>query len=177
MNIDQTVQETIELLLFDIRGKRDATSWMTCRVFMPAAENGDVDLATKMKIAFFGGPVMALVVLDAGNNLPFGDAQRLVDQEVLLQGKLQAAIEFRLSEATAPQFLKTYLNYNLARQKLDFAREKFQHKCELEQRKHETETRSKQQSDDNKDNDNSPEPQADATPGEDKVTKDVKLVA
>ncbi len=177
MNIDQTVQETTELLFFDIRGKREATSWMTCRVFMPAAKDGDVDLAAKMKIAFFGGPVMARAVLDARDNLPFGDAQRLVDQEVLIHGKLQAAMEFRLSEATAPQFLKTYLNYDLARQKLDFAREKFQHKCELEQRKHEAELRSRQQPDDNQDNDNPSEPQADTTPGDDKVTKGAKLVA
>ncbi|MDP7303538.1 MAG: hypothetical protein QGG09_10580 [Pirellulaceae bacterium] len=165
------------MLFFDIRGKRDATSWMTGRVFMPATKNGDVDLAAKMKIAFFGGPVMARAVLDARDNLPFGDAQRLVDQEVLLHGKLQAAMEYRLSEATAPQFLKTYLNYDLARQKLDFAREKFQHKCELEQRKHEAELRSKQQPDDNQDNDNPSEPQADTTPSDDKVTKGAKLVA
>ena len=74
---------------------------------------------------------MARAMLDARDHLPIDDAKRLVDQEVLLHGKLQAALEFRLSEATAPQFLKTFLNYDLARKKLEFAREKFQHKCEV----------------------------------------------
>ena len=177
MNTDQAVMETAELLFFDIRGKREATSWMTCHVFMPAVKGGDMDLAAKMKLAFFGGPVMANAVLDAQDNLPIDDAQRLVDQEVLLHGKLQAALEFRLNETTAPQFLKTYLNYDLARQKLEFAREKFRHKCELTQREHEAEQRSKQQPGSGQESQVRPEPQPEVAPNNDDPPNTVKLVA
>ncbi|MAF66325.1 MAG: hypothetical protein CMJ84_11800 [Planctomycetes bacterium] len=176
-NIDQAVLETTELLFFDIRGKREATSWMTCHVFMPAMKGGDMDLAAKMKIAFFGGPVMARAMLDARDHLPIDDAKRLVDQEVLLHGKLQAALEFRLSEATAPQFLKTFLNYDLARQKLEFAREKFQHKCEVAQRQHEAELRSEQRHDDDQENWLPPVPHAEATESNEKVNDEAKRVA
>lgn len=177
MNIDQEVMETAELLFFDIRGKREATSWMTCHVFMPAVKGGDMDLAAKMKLAFFGGPVMASAVLDAQDNLPIDDAQRLVDQEVLLHGKLQAALEFRLNETTAPQFLETYLNYDLARQKLEFAREKFRHKCELTQRENEAEQRSKQQPGSDQESHVRPESQSDVVSGNDEAPNTVKLVA
>lgn len=176
-NIDLAVLETTELLFFDIRGKREATSWMTCHVFMPATKGGDMDLAAKMKIAFYGGPVMTRAMLDARDHLPIDDAKRLVDQEVLLHGKLQAALEFRLSEATAPQFLKTFLNYDLARQKLEFAREKFQHKCEVAQRQYGAELRSKQPHDDDRENWLPPVPQAKATESNEKVHEEAKWVA
>ncbi|MCA9123710.1 MAG: hypothetical protein H6822_08640 [Planctomycetaceae bacterium] len=177
MNIDQAVMETAELLFFDIRDKRGATSWMTCHVFMPAVKCGSMELAAKMKVAFFGGPVMANAVLDAQEHLPFDEAQRVVDQEVLLHGKLQAALEFKLNEATAPQFLKTYLDYDLARQKLAFAQEKFKHKCEVSQRKHEAGLQSKRQVADDKGSAARPEPQDDVTRSNDDVLKTVQLVA
>lgn len=177
MKIDQTVLETTELLFFDVRDKRAATSWMTCHVFMPAVKGGDMELAAKMKVAFFGGPVMANAVLDAQDNLPFDEAQRLVDKEVLLHGKLQAALEFRLNETTAPQFLKTYLNYDLARQKLAFAQEKFKHRCEVTQRKHEDELQSKQQVADDQANGARPEPPDDVMPSNDEAPDTVKLIA
>lgn len=172
LNIDQTTIETAEMLFFDIRGKREATSWMTCRVFVPVAKGGDVDLAVNMRLAFFGGPVMARVVLDARHNLPAEDAQRLVDQQMLLHGKLQAALDFSLNEGTCSQFIKLFLDYDLAKRRLEFAREKFQHKCELSRRQHEAERHSNQLPDDC----DPSEQEADATSRNDEVTTDLKLV-
>jgi len=131
----QEVIEIAKTLFFDIRDVRNASSWMSNHVFMPEVKGGSMDFAAKMKLAFYGGPVMVRGLLDAEENLPLEEAQRFVDQETLLHGKLQAALGFELDANTAPEFVKLFSEYNLERAKLDFEREKFQYTCELAREK------------------------------------------
>ena len=100
----------------------------------PAASSPtDPDLAARMKIAFHRGPVGARAVLDAHDDLPMKEAQRLVDQEILLHSKAQAALEFELTEENSLKYLKLFTSYDIARKKLEFEREKFRYECELAQ--------------------------------------------
>jgi hypothetical protein len=131
LGVDEGVVEIAEALFFDIGAVRHATGWMNCHVFIPEVRAGDMELAAKMKLAFYGGPVMARALLGAEEHLPLDEAQQLVDQETMLHSKLQAALEFELDPSSAAEFLKNYLEYDLARRKLDFERQKFEHACEL----------------------------------------------
>ena len=58
-------------------------------------------------------------------------ARQLVDQELLLYAKFQAALAFDLDRKSAERFLKIYLDYNLKRKKIELEREKFRYQCEL----------------------------------------------
>ena len=135
LGVDQKVLEVAQFLFFDVGAARHATGWMHCQVFRPEVEAGRMQRAAKMKLAVHGGPALIRALLDAEENLPLDEAQRLVDQELLLHGKLQAALEFDLDTKSAAKFLQCFLRYDLARQKLQLQREKFQWACELAREK------------------------------------------
>jgi len=135
LDVEQEVIEISEDLFFDIRGVRHETSWMSCHVFIPEVKAGDIDLVAKMRLAYHGGPVMARALLDADENLPMDEAEQIVDQEMLLHGKLQAALEIELDANSALEYVKNFMDYDLARRKVQLEREKFQHACELAREK------------------------------------------
>jgi hypothetical protein len=123
--------EIAEVLFFQLGDLRESEAWLNCHVFLPAIKTGSTDSAAKMKLAYHGGPEMARELLDAQDGPPFGEAQRLVDQELLLHAKLQAALEFELDAASASEYIKYHLAYDLARRSIELEREKFQHECQL----------------------------------------------
>jgi hypothetical protein len=121
----QHVIDAAEALFFDIRGQSRASGWMNCHIFVPEAKFGSKELAAKLKLAHFGGPVVARALLDGQEKLPLEEAQQIIDQELQLHAKLQAALEFDLDAQSAERYLKVYLDYDLQRKKLQFEREKF----------------------------------------------------
>ena len=114
---EQQVVDVAESLFFDISGFAQASGWMNCHVFVPEASFGSKELAAKMKLAHYGGPVAARALLDGQEKLPLDEAQRIVDQELLLHAKLQAALEFDLDAQSAERFLKVFFEYDLHAQK------------------------------------------------------------
>jgi hypothetical protein len=135
LDVEQEVIEIAEALVFDIKDMRRTAGWMSCHVFIPEVKAGDIDLAAKMRLAYHGGPVMARALLDADENLPLDEAQQIVDQEMLLHSKLQAALEIELDANSALEYVKNFMDYDLARRKVQLEREKFQHACELAREK------------------------------------------
>jgi hypothetical protein len=133
LGMNEDVLATAKELFFDLTGMRHAASWMACHVFIPETKAGDPDLAARMRIAFHRGPAGARAVLDAHDDLPMKEAQRLVDQEILLHSKAQAALEFELTEENSLKYLKLFTSYDIARKRLEFEREKFRYECELAQ--------------------------------------------
>lgn len=128
---EQQVIDVAEALFFDIRGLSQASGWMNCHIFVPEARFGSKELAAKMKLAHYGGLVVARALLDGKDKLPLEEAQQIIDQELQLHAKLQAALEFDMDAQSAGQFLKVFLEYDLQRKKLQFEREKFQVECAL----------------------------------------------
>ncbi len=126
LGAEQRVIEVAEVLFFDITGQRQASGWMNCHVFIPEARFGSKEVAAKLKLAHYGGPVVARALLDGQDKLPLEQAQQIIDQELQLHAKLQAALEFDLDAKAAHQFLELFLEYDLERKKLEFEREKFQ---------------------------------------------------
>lgn len=131
LGVNEDVLATAEALFFDLTGMRHAATWMVCHVFMPETKAGDPDLGARMKIAFHRGRAGARSVLDAHDDLPMEEAQRLMDQEILLHSKVQAALQFELTEENSLEYLKLFTSYDIARKKLEFEREKFQYECEV----------------------------------------------
>ncbi|MDA1013722.1 MAG: hypothetical protein O3A00_04615 [Planctomycetota bacterium] len=131
LGAEQQVIDVAELLFFDIRGLSQASGWMNCHVFVPEAKFGSKELAAKLKLAHYGGPVVTRALLDGQDKLPLEQAQQIIDRELQLHAKLQAALEFDLDAKAAQQFLQVFLEYDLERKKLEFEREKFQFECAL----------------------------------------------
>jgi hypothetical protein len=131
LGINQQFVEVAEALFFDVDELRQASGWMNCHVFIPEAKFGSKELAAKMKIAHYGGPVVARALLDGHEKLPLDEAQQIIDQDLQLHAKLQVALQFDLDARSAQEFLKVFFEYDLQRKKLEFEREKFHLKCAL----------------------------------------------
>jgi hypothetical protein len=107
----EEVIDTTEALFFDVRGQLDATDWIVSEVIAAELREGDPGLAVQMKLALFGGPIMAEAVVDTPERIPLLEADRLVDQSTLLHLKLEEALAVPLrSEANLLQFFKLYFN-------------------------------------------------------------------
>jgi hypothetical protein len=129
---EQQAVEFAEALFLDIDDLIQTAGWIKCHVFFPEVKFGSMELAAKMKTAQYGGPVVAHALLDGQKKLPLEEAQqKIIDQELPLHAKLEAALEFDLDTQSAEQFLKVFLEYDLQRKKLQFEREKFQLECAL----------------------------------------------
>jgi hypothetical protein len=70
---------------------------------------------------------------------PFEEAGRLFDREVLLQLKLQEALEAPLGEGERLGFLRLYFQYDLSRRRLDLEKQKYAHQCEQAERQKQAE--------------------------------------
>lgn len=130
LGVELGVVEIAESLFFDIREFKDAAGWMHAHVFYPTLQADQKELGVELKLAYFGGPFIVRALLDAKEGLPLEEAKQVLDQEVLLHTKLQAALEFELSAQTSVRFVEMFLKYDLAKRKLEFQREKFRHRCE-----------------------------------------------
>ena len=119
LHLDERVIAVAEQLFFDVRWSLKASGWTSCHVIVPMIRAGTVDLASKLKLAYFGGPVIARAILEARVRVPGEEAARLFGREVLLQLKAQEALEAPLGEGERIEFLKLYLQYDVERQRLD----------------------------------------------------------
>lgn len=144
LQIDEQIVMTTEPLFFDVRWALDASGWVVGQVIIPEIRAGSLDLAAKLRLAFFGGPVMARAILDARVRAPFESADRLFDREVLLHLKLQEALEAPLGEGERIEFLKLYLQYDINRRRLELDRKKFAYECEHAERRSKSENESQE---------------------------------
>lgn len=139
LQINEQIVATIEKLFFDVRWALDGSDWVVCHVIIPEIRARAFDLAAKLKLAFFGGPIMARAILDARVRLPFEESKRLFDREILLHLKMQEALEAPLEEGERIEFLKLYLQYDINRRRLELDKKKFAHQCEQAGRREELE--------------------------------------
>ncbi len=133
MDVAREIIELAEALFFDL-GDQPSAAWLNHHVFAPEVKSGSTETAVKMKLAYHGGAMVTRDLLNAHDHLPLNEAERLVDQKLLLHAKLLAALEFDLDDSTAAEFIKNYLDYDLARRNIELEREKFQHECKLDRK-------------------------------------------
>jgi hypothetical protein len=144
LQIDIGIVLVLEGLFFDIRSGLDSTDWIICRVIIPEMKSEAWDVAAKLRLAYFGGPVVARAILDARVRLPFDEAERLFDREVLLHLKLQEALEAPLADRERMEFVKFYLDYEIKRQRLELDKRKFAYKCKRDEQRGVPEGRSQE---------------------------------
>ena len=117
---------------------RKATAWINAHVILPESKSGAVELATKYRAAFWGGPRVAEAILDVGKVSLSGEVQRIADAEDLLRMKALAAADMPLGNPTeARQLLKMYFDQQNKSAALEFRKEKFRFLCEQEIHKRE----------------------------------------
>jgi hypothetical protein len=126
-----------ELLFFDVRPLRTASDWIACRVLM--GESTDQEgLITRMRAAFFGGPLVAKDILDAEPQHPLSDADKIFQRGLRLHLKFNEALAMPLTgERSALRYLQMYLDYDYKTARLKMAEQRFRHRCEEDLRKHE----------------------------------------
>jgi hypothetical protein len=135
VGLDEAIIATVESLFFDVRSALKAIGWVTCEVINAEERAGNVDLATRLRVAYFGGPLVAQLILDADDRIPVDEADRLFDQSTLLHLKVKAAMAVPLcTEQSLLEFTKLYLDYRHKSDKLELAKEKFRHRCEQDLR-------------------------------------------
>lgn len=129
-----------ESLFFDVRPCLHAQSWIAARVIEPHIAAGNVEFAAALKLAHYGGEIVAKSLLDAKSRLPLEEANRLFDREMLLHVKLIGVLHAPLgSPEAAADFLKLALEYETKKAKLQLERQKFEHRCAQDVRAHELE--------------------------------------
>jgi hypothetical protein len=136
LGLDETTVTTATALFFDVIGQLQARDWVLCTAITKEERDGNTDLAAHLRMAYFGGPLVAQTIVDASERLPVVEADRLYDQSLLLHMKAQQATAVPLrGEKNVVKFLQLFLEYKYKTAKLDLACEKFRHRCEQELRR------------------------------------------
>jgi hypothetical protein len=131
--VEEVVVDWAERLYFDVRRRREASAWISSQVIALLVSRGEIERAVECRAAYWGGAAAAELILDGNPKLATLGSERLGALENRLIVKAQTALEYPLSAANATQFLKLFLDHQLAVQRLDLAREKFRRDCRLDE--------------------------------------------
>lgn len=136
LHVRTDVIEAAELLFLDIRAARQASSWINAHVIRPEATAGRVELSTRYRAAYWGGPEVAEWILDTCQSVVGDSVKRIAEQERVLQLKLAAALEMPITTSRESlQLQRIHLEYQHNSARLDLEKEKFRSRAELEIRK------------------------------------------
>ena len=122
--VSKETVECFEKLFFDVRPMLSHTSWVYCSVIRSESEAGAHDLASKLRVAFSGGPELARRMLNAQIDIPADEADQIIGREMLLHAKLCAALDMPLSNEDAIAYVETYIDYQKHKEVLALEREK-----------------------------------------------------
>lgn len=135
--IDIEVVRLTRELFFDIEENRNASSWIDAQVMAPERNAGKFEQATRYATAYSGGPIVASVLVSSTGPDLNNEAARLQSLEQSLHLKLQAAMDMPIVDpAQSAKFTGMLLDYEQSKQRLEFEREKFRHRCEQDLREH-----------------------------------------
>jgi hypothetical protein len=174
LQLDVETVSAVEGLFFDIRWALDAANWIICHVIIPEMKSEAWDVAAKMRLAYFGGPGMAKAILDARLRLPFEEAGRLFDREVLLHVKLQEALEAPLTNGERMEFLKFYMDFEIKRQRLELDKRKFAYECRRDEQRGVSDSQSQEAATDDMKGDGSGSESDDTAQAEDCHSVEIK---
>ncbi len=113
-------------LFFDIEGTHNASDWLYAYVVAPVITAGELELATHMKAAIGGGPIVGRAILDMIAMIPGTDAEREAHRQLKLYLKGEAALDYPLSDNTALKLVRVTCNEKARSERLRFDREKLE---------------------------------------------------
>ena len=136
--VPAAVLEVWEGLFFDVRDLREATSWLSVHVIRKERRGGDPVLAGRLQCAACLGPVGVRAVLAAEEGLPIDEADRLFQQKLRLQVKMNEAVDMPLtSEKELVKFLNSSTWMQVELKKIELGTRKLEQKCAQARDRHE----------------------------------------
>lgn len=130
LDIEEDILEKWEGLVFDVRQGRDAVGWIHAQVIRPEQSRGNGQLASKMKAAVAGGPVVAQAILDLDSRMPVTAGEKLFDRKLTLHLKFDEAAELSLSTNREKMFfMKLYVELQSQENRLKLAERKLERRC------------------------------------------------
>jgi hypothetical protein len=135
---EEAVVDAWEKIYFDVRGMREAVSWIHFRVIVPERTAGREDLAARLKFVAAVGASGARAVLDLDTRAPLDEGQRLFDRRLKLFLKAEVAAEAPVqSDREKMFFLRTYADMQLQENRLRLQEQKIQQRCRADLEKQE----------------------------------------
>jgi len=130
LGVEEQILEKWESLFFDVREWRDAVGWIHHHVIQPEYDRENGQLASKMKAATAGGPIVARAILDLESRVPVTAAEKLFDRQLALHLKLDAALELPLSTNREKMFfIKLYAQLQWQEKRLKLTERKLEKQC------------------------------------------------
>jgi hypothetical protein len=127
-----------ESLFFAVRNAQAATSWLVLHVVIPEREAGNLELATNLKLAIFGGPEASRLVLSGVPCRLDDQVDRIVQLRLKLWLKSEHALEFPVeTPAQAIQWVQLSTSFQLAEKRLALEEKKLAARCVVDLRRHE----------------------------------------
>jgi hypothetical protein len=138
LGISEDTLEMWECLFFDVRTGLASTAWVQAQVIQPEIDRGDLELASKIKAAWAGGPTVAWGILDLGSRIPITVGEKLFDRSLTLHLNLDQAAAVPLQTNRAKiAFLKSCADLQLRERRLELEKQRFAQRCAEARDKHE----------------------------------------
>lgn len=129
LEIDSETVATVEGMFFDIRSKLQASDWIAHHVLRPEEQAGNAALAVRLQNAFFGGPLIATLIVKASGGIPTLYSDPLRDRAVRLHLMAERAATMAVDDPkTAMRFSKAFWRYDLAGKHLSWTSKSFARK-------------------------------------------------
>jgi hypothetical protein len=127
-----------ETLFFAVRNLQNATAWLVVHLVAPEKEAGNLELASNLKLAIFGGPEAARLILCGAPCRLDEQVDRLKQLRLQLTLKSEHALEFPVeTPAQAIQWVQSYISFQIAEKRLSLEEQKLAARCAADLRRHE----------------------------------------
>jgi hypothetical protein len=137
LGVTEGVLAAAEALFFDVRDRLSQPEWIVRVVIDCWSKAGEIELAIRLKAAYFMGPIAAQALADPEFRLSSPEADLLVDPARLLHAKLQAALEFPLVAQRVNECIKLVYDHQLASRRLKLEQRKFAYRRKRQLRRYE----------------------------------------
>lgn len=136
--IDFPVLSHWESLYFDARGQREAIVWMRTMVIDREIEQGESELAQKMKLALAAGSIGVELMLDTESDPPLDEADSLMRSRLRINLKVHRIADMPLGSCDdAVRHMKLHAQLINDEERLKVAHQKLELRCAESVRKHE----------------------------------------
>lgn len=119
-----------EQLFYDVRNQRKEVLWLARQVINRETKAGDPELAAKLRLAVYAGPVAVRGMLDMQQGVCLDEADRLFQRKLKLCEKLDLAVNLPIDTCqNRLSFVNTHFALVAAEKRLALAERKLAQRC------------------------------------------------